>query len=556
MDNRRDTTIILCGGPINYTNLPIGTNLSNAMIPVNGKPVIGWILDDLLAKGIQNDLRIIYRAQDHRLKSFTQRAYQSRLDVHLIPLQESGTIVESLHAAIENSLLGKIVRVVLGDTLIKDSYDGGGDYVYIGQVNSSRRWCLAVVDAQGKIQDYHDKEELPTGEYLALAGYYQFCHGNDLRECVQVCVEENEKELSDVLRRYGDRHPIYARIAETWFDFGNIDNLIDARQRLLSTRYFNSLHVNPILNTITKVSERDQTLTDELDWYLKIPEELTVLAPRILSHKRVNGNLQVVQEYYGYPTLAELYVYSDLHADTWVSILRHLFAIHNEFRKYPKKLAPDQVNNMYAQKTWERIEMLANQGEYWREILEEPHISYNGTSLLGINHLRNLVDAWSEKLAHNTKGCIIHGDFCFSNILHDINNQIIRLIDPRGRFGEKGIYGDPRYDIAKLRHSISGFYDFIVADMFTLTEHVGDFSGQVFVEPLQNSLPDSFDRLVIETGYDLDEIKFIEGLLFISMLPLHEGHLQRQQMMFLTGLSLLNEVLCESQSISTEQFAQ
>ena len=48
-----ESTIILCGGSMDYGNLPIGTNLSNAMIPVNAKPVIGWILDDLLAKNIR-----------------------------------------------------------------------------------------------------------------------------------------------------------------------------------------------------------------------------------------------------------------------------------------------------------------------------------------------------------------------------------------------------------------------------------------------------------------------------------------------------------------------
>ena len=45
-------TIILCGGEINYSDLPISTNQTNAMIPVNGKPVIGWIIDDLIEKDL------------------------------------------------------------------------------------------------------------------------------------------------------------------------------------------------------------------------------------------------------------------------------------------------------------------------------------------------------------------------------------------------------------------------------------------------------------------------------------------------------------------------
>ena len=46
------TTVILCAGAIDYRELPLAVSESNAMIPVNGKPVIGWILDDLLRKGI------------------------------------------------------------------------------------------------------------------------------------------------------------------------------------------------------------------------------------------------------------------------------------------------------------------------------------------------------------------------------------------------------------------------------------------------------------------------------------------------------------------------
>ena len=51
------------------------------------------------------------------------------------------------------------------------------------------------------------------------------------------------------------RRPIIARQTERWFDFGHIDRLADARRRLLRPRFFNALTVNPVLNTIAKVSE-------------------------------------------------------------------------------------------------------------------------------------------------------------------------------------------------------------------------------------------------------------------------------------------------------------
>lgn len=538
----QNTTIVLCGGPINYTNLPIGTNLSNAMIPLNGKPVVGWILDDLLAKEIRQ-VRVVLREQDRRLQAFLQRAYMDRMAVQIVPLRQEGTIVQSLQAGLRASPVEGLVRIVLGDTLITDPFEGEEDFVYVSQVSDSRRWCLAVSSQQRRIIDYIDKQEITGGGYQALAGYYHLVHGAYLQACVEQSAVNGERELSDVWRRYGALYAIYARSVQEWYDFGHIDNLVDARRRLLRPRYFNSLIINPVLNTISKVSDHDEKLNDELDWYLNLPDELKVLTPRILSHERVNGKLQIVQEYYGYPTLAELYVYGDLHTDTWLSILRHVLLIHKEFKRYPGELDPTDIEGMYLAKTWQRLEMLQRQEPAWQPLLDRPEIVFNGRTLRGIRLLAEGIGLWAQKLANSAPVFVLHGDFCFSNILFDINNQIIRLIDPRGSFGRKGIYGDARYDMAKLRHSVHELYDYVMADMFDLRKSGDGFEGHIYANGVPTIVGRAFDQMLVELGYDLAEIRFIEGLLFISMLPLHHGQPRRQQMMYLIGLSLLNEVL-------------
>jgi hypothetical protein len=65
----------------------------------------------------------------------------------------------------------------------------------------------------------------------------------------------------------------------------------------------------------------------------------------------------------------------------------------------------------------------------------------------------------------------------------------------------------------------------------------------VYTDGTPESLASTFDEMLVDAGYAVDDIKFIEGLLFISMPPLHLGHPFRQRMMYLKGLSLLNEVL-------------
>ncbi len=537
-----EATIILCGGAINYTNLPIGTNESNAMVPVNGKPVIGWILDDLMAKGIRQ-ATVVLRAQDRHLRDFLDRAYARRMTLSLAPVSASGSIVASLQAGLQHAPAGGLARVILGDTLIRDSYRDDEDFVYVQQVRDSRRWCLAMPEADGRITAYRDKEADVPAPHLALCGYYHLHHADHLAACVQQSLDAGERELSDVLTRYGAVYPIYARPVKTWFDFGNIDKLVEARRRLLQPRFFNTLTIDPVLNTITKVSSNDEKLKDELQWYLTLPAELAVLCPRIIAHHETSGQLHIVQEYYGYPTLAELYLYSDLHPDIWTSIIGHLLRIHQEFKSYPGTLEAEGLREVYLDKTWQRLDLLRRQDPAWEALLDRPTLVYNGKTLHNVAVLSEAVHQRIEALIQEAPISIIHGDFCFSNILYDVQNQIVRLIDPRGSFGQKGLYGDARYDIAKLRHSICGLYDYIVADMFELQEGAEGFTGQVYVNGAPRSLGTTFDRLIAELGYALDDIRFIEGLLFISMVPLHHGHPVRQYMMYLTGLALLNDVL-------------
>lgn len=535
-------TLILCGGKINRGSLPIGTNQSNAMVPVNGKPVIGWILDELLFKGIE-EATVVLREQDSRLQVFLQRVYQGRMKIETVPLREQGTIVQSIRAGLCQASTSGLVRIILGDTLIRDPFESDADFVYTGEVQDSRRWCVAVLGGGGQIVDFVDKKELHHPPYQALAGYYHLRHGESLQSCVERAVADGESEMSDVLRRYQVAHPIQAVPVKDWFDLGHIDNLVDARRRLLQPRYFNALTINPVLNTITKVSQHSQKLQDELNWYHDIPEELKLLTPRMIVNQDSGGHVQITQEFYGYPTLAELYTYGDLNTDIWLSILRHVLRTHQEFRRYAGEMEPDLVRSMYADKTWERLETLRGQDENWRDLLSRETVTFNGKTLRGMDTLRDALDRRAEALAENAPISVIHGDFCFSNILFDVANQIIRLIDPRGSFGRPGVYGDARYDIAKLRHSIHGLYDYVMADMFDLEETPDGFRAEVFADGKPQVIAAEFDRMLKSIGYDVDEIRFIEGLLFVSMVPLHHGNLKRQRILFLTGLTLLNEVL-------------
>ncbi|MCU0421851.1 MAG: hypothetical protein MUC81_03490 [Bacteroidia bacterium] len=541
-------TLILAAGKIDYTKLPYGTHQSNATIPVNGKPVISWILDDLIKKG-NSEVTVVLRSDNHKLKQLLDKHYKQKLTLHIAEVSGSGSIIHSLEAGIKSSTIKhEVVEVILGDTLLYDSYTNLPDTLYVAKVNNSENWCV-VEPEKDKIKTLHDKSNIPGKSHLALCGYYCFSNVDLLLQIVEQILASGARELSAVLMAYHQKIPLHIKLAEHWFDFGHLESMIHSKKNLMRPRHFNSITIDPILNTLTKVSEKTDKLSDELQWYLNLPEEIKVLTPRIIQTKQDNDTITITQEYYGYPALSELFVYGDLSESVWESIIEYLFRIHEIFKGYPKPLKQQTLHEIYSTKTEERIKQLLGQNTYWMVIWEKENIIINGKSFKNIKYLLQQLKSEIDCLGEYQNGCIIHGDYCLSNILYDVTNQIVRLIDPRGSFGEKGIYGDPRYDIAKLKHSISGLYDYLVGDLFKIEEiDSAHFEVAIFEDHKNKKLADFFNQCVVAYGYDIREIKLIEALLFVSMIPYHADYFKRQQMMYLRSVELLTALVNKNEN--------
>jgi dTDP-glucose pyrophosphorylase len=536
--------LILAAGKINYLSLPVNTNSSNSMIPVNGKPVIAWILEDLIKKNAEV-VYIVTRNDDVHLNQFLKRTYSNKLNLKIVEVTKTDSILDSLKFGLKHVNPQNPINILLGDTLITDSLPNESDYILVQEVTESSRWCLTTFDAQQHIERFIEKEPNLHGTIFAACGFYSIQNTKLLVEQTEIAQQFGERQLSDVLNRYKSLQPLKVIFAKRWYDFGNIDNFIKAKQELLQSRYFNTLTIDPLLNTITKVSEFNEKLRNELNWYEYLPERLRVLTPRIVSKDEHDKRLYLVQEYYGYPNLSELYLYSDLNSQSWYSIIKKLLLLHSELGKYKGELNKEEYFSVYYLKTKDRLSDLVND-VLWKNILEFKTIYINGEAYDNITSLEAQIERMCRAISHSGQCTIIHGDFCLSNILFDINSQITKLIDPRGSFGKKGIYGDPRYDIAKLRHSFVGNYDFIVSDLFEVENINNNFNYEIYTHENVKEIAVLFDEMIISSGYKLTEIKFIEALLFISMLPLHKDKPNRQKVMYLQGIKLLNEIVNEN----------
>lgn len=547
MQQAEPSTLLLCAGRLSHVAVPMALSASNAMLPIGGRPVIAWTLDALREQGV-GSVTIVARQDDDELPAFVEQVYGNRVRATIARVPaEGGSIVHSLAAGLRATPGNGPVRLLLGDTLVNDPLDAAPDFVYAAPVPHPQRWCVVRTDGDGRIDSLHDKQPLPGHDHMALVGYYRFDDGDVLRAAVADAEQRQARELSAVLLGYGARRGGMAVLpAARWHDFGNVDSLAKARFELLQPREFNHVRIDRAVHSITKRSRDGAKLRAEAAWFEALPPALRLLAPRLIDSgedgSRADGPwAYYTLEYYGYPTLAELYVCGRILPEIWDAILRRVLDVQALFAAHPGALVPGAARTMYGSKTRERLAALQRQHPEWRWLFAES-VELDGRTVPGIPAVLRALDPWVDHLEATLTPGICHGDLCFSNVLFDVGSQIVRVIDPRGSFGEVSLYGDPRYDLAKMRHSVCGWYDFIVAGYV----HVRQLDEAAFaldwnVPETARTTAEFFDELLEERGLPAREIHLIEALLFLTMAPLHNDVPSRQRVMALHGLRLFDE---------------
>lgn len=316
-------------------------------------------------------------------------------------------------------------------------------------------------------------------------------------------------------------------------------------QEKLSARVFNVMQLDERRGILEKTSRNKSKLINEIRWYLKLPEALNYLLPHIYDYSLDPEEPFVRMEYYGYRTLHELMLYDDLPDEHWCEIFNRLRFYVEDMRRYRGDCQRNEIHSsiksMYIDKTLHRLNAIRAEFERFFE----HSISINGKPHRSLNEIIELLPTMVERMLvpdAEREFSVIHGDPCFTNILIEETYNFMRLIDPRGSFGSFDIYGDSRYDLAKIFHSMEGHYDYIVADKFETKfgDNRIDYVIDGDCERIWRIFNDVFDSLIKEKRL---AIRLIESTLFLSMIPLHSDSLGRQLTMLAIGVELFDSIL-------------
>ena len=459
------------------------------------------------------------------------------LEVTLVPVPEGLKLGDSVIYAL-NLIAAPHgpVQLLHGDTIVENiPADSESDFFAVQDEGDDYSWAF-VSTSEGRVTDVAEAE--PGAERMDLpvaCGFFSFSDSALLARALT----RARGDFVAGLRLYAQERDVTARKVQTWRDFGHVQTYFRSRREVTTARSFNSLRIDSI--KVVKSSADDGKMAAEVHWLRQLPPELLPFTARLLQASGGAGRASYETEYQYAPTLSDLLIFSSVGRPTWRKIIRSC----GEFLSLCAQAKSDEsgdriVASLSMEKTVARLERYARETGTRVDV----PMSLDGAPLPSLLRIGEIV-ADHIDLGSGRPGNVMHGDFCFSNILFNSRSGRIVVIDPRGYVdaGQPSIYGDTRYDLAKLWHSVMG-YDRIMAGRYALrrngaTDFHISFEAGANDEWLQSAVSDlTIDGL--QAG--ARESRAITVTLFLAMLPLHADRPDRQAAFIANALRLFADL--------------
>ena len=446
----------------------------------------------------------------------------------------------SLAASLEQALLALeisgAVRILHGDTLVQGLDLSAPDTIAVESSSDHYDWAFCEM-SEGRLRISEGPRDGVSRD--VICGYFHLSDANLLSEALR-----ETGRFTQALEHYGASRSLETVRCSEWLDFGHLATFFRSRRNLLTARSFNNLQSDG--QEIIKFSDDTAKIRAEAAWYRALPTTLTMNTPRFLGDSDQNFKAGYRLEYLYLPTLADLFVFGRLPDNVWLRVLNccadllDTVAEHSPYSGSPEsspEFAARYHQDMTIEKSRERLEkFLGSRG--WNL---DTAFRLNGGEECRIGDvLETALSCLTPTGPADIR--LVHGDFFFGNLFYDTRANRVIMVDPRGHIngGEACVYGDIRYDFAKLAHSVIGCYDHIIAGYSQLTRkgptdwefEISHTSGYAALVEAMFVCADQ--RVRLGRRELLDRVI----LLFLSMLPLHADCRDRQDHLLANALRL------------------
>lgn len=210
-----------------------------ALIPLAGKTVLSFIIDQLKEAGIEEFIFIVGFLGD-KISDYVKEHHPD-IQAHYVSQQERRGIGHAVNLT-RNIVEGDEVFISLGDTICE--YDvaavlsSAHSMIGIRKVDNPRDFGVAEIDNQGFIESVVEKPHIPKSN-MAMVGIYKIRESALLFECLASNIRKGllthgEFNITDALHcmiRNGVKFEAFK--VDNWFDAGNKETLLRSNATLL-----------------------------------------------------------------------------------------------------------------------------------------------------------------------------------------------------------------------------------------------------------------------------------------------------------------------------------
>jgi hypothetical protein len=298
-------------------------------------------------------------------------------------------------------------------------------------------------------------------------------------------------------------------------------------------RSFNTIEVDSSRGVVRKSSTKVDKLENEILFYVNAPEHIKSLMPKLYEYSKDFSWYEM--EYLKLTPLTELVNRKELSAEEWAQVLFSINESYCTFNENGDKTDYSELYKIFVRKALARA--------YELEDKELRNIFFEGCIVNGKRR-----EALARLLVHNSgvlfkvpqDVTVLHGDFCFSNIMISDDLKTVKLIDPRGGFGGSSIYGPKAYDIAKLCQSSYSWYDKIVEGYYRLDRSDSGYELSMTGHDWSIRAQDAFDPMLETFGLTEYDAKRLAGLMLAGTPALHLDDQDRAVALALNAVLLLS----------------
>ncbi len=456
--------------------------------------------------------------QSYNLSTYDSKKLAS-LGAEVIYLDEQLSLGESVYETLKRSdIADEPLYILHGDTLF-----------------SRLDFRLNVYAVSKPEDDYSWAKSNDTGK--VYAGWFTFSNTSDFI----TALHNNDMNFVRSHEWYAKRHDVQDVELPDWLDFGLVNSYYRSCSRMTTQRAFNDLTISRY--AVRKYSSDKKKMQAEADWFKSLPYDMRHYAPAVWDCGENDEKGYYEIEYFYNSTLANLWVFGENPLTTWKEILNacaEFFADEYKHRPLNIEEVAKENDNLFVAKTRDRLSSFCKNNGVFMDT--EWRINGNTTP-----SLHKILEELDESILKRDVRFVslMHGDTCFSNILYDFKSKSIKVIDPRGLSadGQLSIWGDVRYDVAKLAHSVLGMYDYIIGGRYSYHQYAPHDLSLLFDTPQAINDIQSYFQEMHFSGYTIAELQVypIMILLFLSMLPLHADRPDRQQAFLANALRLYIE---------------